>query len=292
MYHGTWKARDTTIQTAQQDSLPWGCVWAIQQTSGMPAPAGESDWWAPSGGRVSGTHCPLVSLETVSWPCRVSDLSKPSEVRSVCQAEWNLWLNRSGTSAHWPTLWTRERRRNSWCCCPADTASGGRAQPGAEAFAPDKPGETDRMCDEAKEQETASSLPSCGLEHDEEEWLLVSAEQGMWGPGLCSEAAYYSSGSFPPSSLEPPPQRKTRKDCGLNCGIPSTSSLGPRTPAAPYWLPDDRISLQTTPHYPAMSLTDEDTGPENLAGPQPPPPTLSLSVHTTQQTPSAFTVGA
>ena len=50
-----------------------------------------------------------------------------------------------------------------------DTASGGRAQPGAEAFAPDKPGETDRMCDEAKEQETASSSPSCGLEHDEEE---------------------------------------------------------------------------------------------------------------------------
>ena len=76
MYHGTWKARDTTIQTAQQDSLPWGCVWAIQQTSGMPAPAGESDWWAPSGGRVSGTHCPLVSLETVSWPCRVSDLAR------------------------------------------------------------------------------------------------------------------------------------------------------------------------------------------------------------------------
>ena len=161
----------------------------------------------------------------------------PSEVRSVCQAEWNLWLNRSGTSAHWPTLWTPERRRNSWCCCPVDTASGGRAQPGAEAFAPDKPGETDRMCDEAKEQETASSSPSCGLEHDEEEWLLVSAEQGMWGPGLCSEAANYSSGSFPPSSLEPPSSKENQERLCVKLWNTIYQLTGPQNTSGPLLTP-------------------------------------------------------
>lgn len=39
----------------------------------------------------------------------------------------------------------------------------------SRSFAPDKPGETGGMCEEAKEQETASSSPSCGLEHNEEE---------------------------------------------------------------------------------------------------------------------------
>ena len=278
---GPEKQKTPTIQTQPSRTLFHGAVSGLySRPQGCQPPWRE--WlmgtsWESGLGHTLPTGLPWNSELAMQseWP-----VSKPSEARSVCQAEWNLWLNWSGISAHWSTLWTPERRQNSWCCCPVDTASGGRARPGAEAFAPDKPGKTGRMYEEAKEQEAASSSPSCGLELDEEEWLLVSAEQGMWGPGLCSEAANYSSGSFPPSSLEPLSSKENQERlCGLNCGIPSTSSLGPdRTPAAPYWLPDDRIRLQTTPHYPAVSLTDEDTGPENLARPQPPnPPPISLS---------------